>query len=149
MRAIYFDMDGTIADLYGFENWLNYLLSSDTKPYLDCTPLVNPKSFIKIISNLKSKGYTIGVISWGAKNGTNEYTRKVKAAKIEWLNKWFGDIFSEIHVVKYGTSKYSCAKVKNSILVDDNSDVRKKWHGWTIDASNCEEMMNTLAQLAA
>ena len=29
MKAIYFDMDGTIADLYGVENWLEYF----TKKY--------------------------------------------------------------------------------------------------------------------
>ena len=25
MKAIYFDMDGTIADLYGYEGWLEML----------------------------------------------------------------------------------------------------------------------------
>ena len=33
MRTIYFDMDGTIADLYGNENWLDYLEHEMTKPY--------------------------------------------------------------------------------------------------------------------
>ena len=31
--TIFFDMDGTIADLYGVENWLDYLIASDVLPY--------------------------------------------------------------------------------------------------------------------
>lgn len=150
MRAIYFDMDGTIADLFGYENWLDHLHNSCTLPYVDCTPLVNPNKLRKVLDKFKAKGYTVGVISWGAMGGSTEYTRAVKRAKTEWLNKWFGDTFTEIHVVKYGTPKHSTAKIKDSILVDDSANVRAAWkNGATIDATNCEEMMKTLAQLAA
>ena len=31
--TINFDMDGTIADLYGVENWLEYLINGDAFPY--------------------------------------------------------------------------------------------------------------------
>lgn len=31
---ICFDMDGTIANLYGVENWLDYLINKDTYPIL-------------------------------------------------------------------------------------------------------------------
>lgn len=30
--TIYFDMDGTIANFYGVENWLDYLKAYDTTP---------------------------------------------------------------------------------------------------------------------
>ena len=33
MNAIYFDMDGTIADLYNQPNWLKRLREFDPKPY--------------------------------------------------------------------------------------------------------------------
>ena len=29
-KAIYFDMDGTIADLYGVNGWLDYLVGEQT-----------------------------------------------------------------------------------------------------------------------
>ena len=29
IREINFDMDGTLADFYGVENWLSYLVSGD------------------------------------------------------------------------------------------------------------------------
>ena len=40
MKKIWFDMDGTIADLYGVENWLDYLLNGDAFPYKAAAPLV-------------------------------------------------------------------------------------------------------------
>ena len=30
--TIYFDMDGTLANFYGVENWLDYLENEDTTP---------------------------------------------------------------------------------------------------------------------
>ena len=33
MRTIWFDMDGTIANLYGVDNWLDKLHASDASPY--------------------------------------------------------------------------------------------------------------------
>ena len=37
---INFDMDGTIADLYGVDNWLEMLINGDTTPYSIAQPLV-------------------------------------------------------------------------------------------------------------
>ena len=31
--TFYVDMDGTIANLYGVENWLEYLINEDAFPY--------------------------------------------------------------------------------------------------------------------
>jgi hypothetical protein len=51
-------------------------------------------------------------------------------------------------VVKYGTAKHTVAKIKDSILIDHNADVRNTWkNGATIDASNSEEMMKNLREL--
>ena len=36
--TINFDMDGTIADLYGVKNWLSYLEAEDTTPYAIANP---------------------------------------------------------------------------------------------------------------
>lgn len=150
MKCIYFDMDGTINRFYEVSNWLEKLHKEDISPYIDALPRENYDKLCEVLNKLKSNGYTIGVISWGAMGGSVKYTRAVKRAKTEWLNKWFGDTFTEIHVVKYGTPKHSVAKIKNSILVDDSANVRAAWkNGATIDATNCEEMMKTLAQLAA
>ena len=33
MRTIYFDMDGTIANLYGVDGWLDMIINRDATPY--------------------------------------------------------------------------------------------------------------------
>jgi hypothetical protein len=53
-------------------------------------------------------------------------------------------------VVKYGTPKHTVAKIKNSILVDDDSKVRKMWrNGEVIDATDTNGMIESLEKLAA
>jgi len=38
-KEINFDMDGTIADLYGCENWLEDILAERVNPYERAKPL--------------------------------------------------------------------------------------------------------------
>ena len=125
--GIYFDMDGTIADLYGVKNWLEDLENEKARPYADARPLVNCEKFIHKIKLLKNKGYKIGIISWTAKNGTKEYNKKVRKTKLEWLEKYFPNCFDEIHIVKYGTPKHYVVK-NNGILFDDEEKNRIKWN---------------------
>lgn len=147
MQALYFDMDGTIANLYNVEGWESKLRAEDPSPYADASPLVDMVRLAAIIAKLRSAGVTVGVISWGAMDGTTEYTRRVKRVKREWCKYW-GLAFDEFHVVKYGTPKHWVAKCKRSILVDDNSDVRQTWTlGATVDASDSLRMMEQLGNI--
>ena len=47
-KAIYFDMDGTIADLYGVPNWLDCLIAEKTKPYREAKPLVDMRNLLAL-----------------------------------------------------------------------------------------------------
>lgn len=150
MPAIYFDMDGTIANLYGVDNWLNALRSESVMPYVAADPLINPNYLVSILKRLKAKGYTVGIISWTAKNGSTEYNKRVRAAKLAWVKNYFGNIFDEFHVVKYGTPKHTIANIKDSMIVDDDATVRAMWrNGETIDATDSCAMMESLEKLAA
>lgn len=134
-EAIYFDMDGTIADLYSVNEWETKLNSQDATPYSEAQPIVNMEELTKICNEFAQLGITIGIISWLAKNSNKQYDKEVRQAKKEWLNKYF-PIVQEIHFIKYGTTKLKSAKIKKSILVDDNKKVRDGWHGFsTIDAT--------------
>lgn len=149
MKAVYFDLDQTLADLAGVPNWIEKLHAEDPSPYADANPLVDMVRLAAIIAKLRSASVTVGVISWGAMGGTTEYTRRVKRAKMEWCKR-YGLAFDEFHVVKYGTPKHRVAKCKNSILVDDNEDVRKAWrNGDTIDATASDELLEKLQKVAA
>jgi hypothetical protein len=146
MDAIYFDMDGTIADLYSVNNWCYKITHDDASPYKQAKPLVNIAQLQKILQAFKALGITVGVISWGAKGASAQFTREVKKRKKEWCTS-LGLEFDEFHVVKYGTKKQSVAKIKNAVLVDDSLEVLESWNGTTIDAYNSRTLINQLGFL--
>ena len=134
--TIFFDMDGTIADLYGVENWLDYLIASDTLPYAIAKPLLKLNSLARILNRLQREGYRIGVISWLSKSGTEEYNNAVTETKKNWLKKHLASVhFDEINIVKYGTPKQMFARTENDILFDDEEKNRNNWTGKAFDVN--------------
>lgn len=104
--TIYFDMDGTIANFYGVENWLDYLEAYDTTPYEIAKPLIHFSTLARMLNRLKQEGYTLGIISWCSKNGTSEYNDRTAKAKRNWLAKHLPSVqFDIIHIIPYGTPK--------------------------------------------
>ena len=145
--TIYFDMDGTIANLYGVENWLAKLRAEDSTPYTDAAPMVNTAELQLLLAILQNRGYEIGIISWLAKNSTKAYDKAVRKAKIEWLKATLPEIhFNEMHIVKYGTRKDYVAKDKNGIIFDDDDRVRDKWRGLALNP-NTEDIIETLQKI--
>lgn len=140
--TIFFDMDGTIADLYGVENWLDYLIASDALPYEIAKPLIRLNALARILNRLQKQGYKVGVISWLAKNSNIAYDEKVTRAKKEWLKKHLASVnFDEIHIVKYGTPKQTFAKTENDILFDDEEKNRNDWTGKAFDVNEIIEIL--------
>lgn len=133
-QAIYFDMDGTIADLYGVDGWLDDLHNEDVRPYVVAAPLVDMDKLNTICVTLQAMGVVIGVISWSAKGGSKEYNAEVRKVKREWIKTYLPCV-TEFHVVKYGTPKHRVRKIDNSILIDDCAEVRDAWDGLTINAA--------------
>lgn len=127
--TIYFDMDGTIADLYGVENWLDMLVNGDATPYAVAKPLIDMMYFCELCEKLQAVGYKIGIVSWLAKNSTKEYDKAVRQAKKEWLQQNITFTFDEIHIVKYGTRKNYVVSDKMGILFDDEIQNRENWKG--------------------
>lgn len=142
---ICFDMDGTIANLYGVKNWLEMLINHDETPYKNATVLVNMNVLARMLNKLQKKGYQIGIISWLAKNSNDDYDTKVTKAKREWLTKHLHSVqFDFIEIVKYGTPKSFVAKTKNDILFDDEIGNRIEWTGKAYDVHNIFEVLRSL-----
>ena len=141
---IFFDMDGTIANLYGVENWLPMLIAEDTKPYTMAKPMVNMNSLARVLNRLQTQGHEIGIISWTSKGGSKKYNEAVTKAKKAWLNKHLASVkFDEIHIVAYGTPKAIFANPK-AILFDDEEPNRKAWTG---KAYNVNAIIETLKKI--
>ena len=146
-KILVFDMDGTIADLYGVEGWLEDLRNENPRPYIMAKPMYNMKTLNNILEILKQNGYKIIVTTWLAKGSTKKYDDVVRQAKLDWLKR-YDFPYDEIHLVKYGTTKANCTRKHkvHQTLVDDNKKVRQGWHlGDTIDAN--ENIINELAEL--
>ena len=136
-KVLVFDMDGTIADLYGVEGWLDYLMAEDARPYTTARPLYDMFAMMEVLNELKNDGWRVVVTTWLAKDATKEYDKAVRKAKLEWLDR-FGFPYDELHMIKYGTTKANCTRKLggHQILIDDNAKVRKGWKlGPTFDAN--------------
>ena len=126
INKIWFDMDGTIADLYGVENWLPMLINSDPTPYAVAAPLLHLSTLARMLNKAQRAGYEIGVISWLSKTSTADYDKKVKAAKLAWLAKHLPSVsWNEVKIVAYGTSKIT--ECGGGILFDDEDKNRNEW----------------------
>lgn len=146
-RTLVFDMDGTIANLYGVENWLEDLRSYNPRPYIEAEPMYDMELLNLILEVLKENGWRIVVTSWLSMDSTKEYDKLVRQAKREWLER-YNFPFDEIHLVTYGTTKANCTRKIGGyqILVDDNEKVRNGWNlGGTINAN--ENILEKLVDL--
>lgn len=142
IKEINFDMDGTIADFYGVEGWLDYLLASDVTPYEIAKPLLNLSVLARLINRLQRNGYIIGIISWLSKSGSEEYNERVTETKIKWLKKRLPSVkWDKINIVAYGTPKNIYG---NGILFDDEEANRKNWNGQAYDVNNIIEVLKGL-----
>lgn len=144
-KAIYFDMDGTIANLYGVEDWLPKLRAYDPSPYAEALPLVRLSVLARMLNRLQRNGYTLGIISWVSKDPDPTYGEAVTAAKLEWLAKHLPSVeWNEIHIVAYGTPKQTLANFPDGILFDDEAQNRENWLGIAFDETDIIEILKGL-----
>jgi hypothetical protein len=139
-KAIVFDMDGTIADLYGVENWLDMLRNENPQVYADARPMWNMAQLNEVLTGLRKVGWKIIVVTWLSKDSSESYKAATRKAKLDWLNR-YNFPFDSFHGVRYGATKADSIrkKVDYGILVDDNEKVRKGWSlGNTIDPTTTD-----------
>ena len=127
---INFDMDGTIANLYGVDGWLEMLIAKDPTPYAIAKPLVNLSRLARWLNKIQRMGVEIGVISWLSKTSNSEYDELVTNAKREWLAKHLPSVnWDNVEIVPYGTPKENYCLSENDILFDDEEPNRNNWKG--------------------
>lgn len=141
-KIINFDMDGTLVDFYGVENWLEYLINHNPYPYVVAKPLVNMSALARVLHRLQKNGYKVRIVSWLSKNSNKSFDSAVTIAKINWLKSHIPSVeFDEIIIVPYGTYKEN---LSSGILFDDEENNRKYWGN---NAYNVNDILEVLKGL--
>ena len=84
--TIYFDMDGTLANLY-VGDWLEQLNNNKTDPFDNAEVMIAEKVLLKL-----TKDYNLGIISWTPMSANKEYANRVKQSKLDWLIRNYPNI---------------------------------------------------------
>lgn len=153
VRMIVWDMDGTIADLYGVEDWLPMLRAENPLPYEIAKPLWDMERLANIIRGLQAIGVEQRIVTWLSMNSSEEYKTETRRAKREWLEQ-FDFPFDHFHGVQFGSTKADSVRKfladdEEAILIDDSARVRKGWHlGETVDPTeiNVIDFLETLLE---
>ena len=142
-KVLNLDMDGTIANLYQMENWLENLEKekldfSLAKPIFD-------DNFINKVIELKKKGFYIQIITWLPPHPASiEYQSMVSRQKLEWIRKYF-PIVDAYFILPYGKNKAGvCNKYDLNFLVDDNIEIVNSWNESFKDKNEVVETLGIL-----
>lgn len=134
--TIWLDMDGTMADLYGVNGWLEMLTAHDETPYAVATPLVRMATLARLLNNRQREGWRVCVVSALAKNSNADYDNRVMTAKLAWLAKHLPSVhFDEVKFVPYTAVKNS-VNAGNDVLFDDEARHLNAWTGMAIPGAN-------------
>ena len=142
-KYLCFDMDGTIADLYAVNDWLEQLRAYNPNPYRVAEPMWDMVELANAIQEIQEIGIKIVIITWASKDSTREYDMAVRQAKLDWLEE-MGFPYDFFHCVKYGTTKANTIRKymeieETAILIDDNEKVRNGWSlGETINPTDTD-----------
>ena len=143
--TIWFDMDGTIANLYGVDGWLDMLRAYDPKPYAEAEVMLNMSTLARYLHKVQEAGISIGIISWLSKCSIPSYDEAVEEAKLTWLKKHLPSVdWDFVYIVSYGTDKSSFMYTADDILFDDEERNREGWGG---EAFTPDEIMEVLKGL--
>ena len=144
-KAIFFDMDGTIADLYGVDGWLDDLRAERVRPYAEAKPLVNLSRLARRLNQLIADGYSVNIISWTSRGGSAEYNKAVAATKLEWLARHMPSVkWDNVFIIPYGTPKSTCG---HGVLFDDEKPNRDEWGAGAFKPEKIFEILGILRGL--
>lgn len=147
IKAIYFDLDGTLADLYAVEDWLEMLRAYDETPYMKAETMVNMSLLARYIHRLQNSGIKVGVISALSKEPEPNFDKRVIAAKEKWLAKHLPSVtFDSLDFVPYTAVKNDVvANSECAVLFDDECRHREAWNGFAYEPSEIFEILKLLA----
>lgn len=127
-QVVYFDMDGTLYDLYGQEGWLRKLRKEQSNAFLGNHRLITEKALEEYYPKNQ---YEWRICSMTPKNASKEYCKQVTKEKNQWLDKYFPSIKIR-KFMAFGYSK-NFRNCENYILVDDSEKIRETFKGTAVE----------------
>ena len=127
-KVVYLDMDGTIFDLYGQNDWLDAIKNEDSTIFGGDRRIITEEKLREIFPENE---YDVRILTMTPLNASKEYCEKVIEEKNKWLDSFFPSITKRIFK-SYGHNK----NLKNSasaILIDDSEPIRNSWKGTAIN----------------
>lgn len=138
IKMLCFDMDGTVADLYNYKNWLEKIRSDNPEPYEKAAPMWDMKKLTELLYKIQKKGIEVRIVTWLSMNSSEGFKQKTRQAKKKWLAAQ-GFPYDKFHGIQYGRTKADAvrkalAAEDEAILIDDNEKIRQGWSlGRTVD----------------
>lgn len=129
---IWFDMDGTIYDLYKIPNWLEMLRAGDMSVFsYDDRARKSLTRIREAIRALMAQGWEVGVITWAPMHVEADTLTfdECWEQKYSWIERNFPELAKNFYCVEYGDPKANWVlwNDRPNILIDDNKMVRADW----------------------
>ena len=125
---LFFDMDGTIADLYNEPRWLEDI-QAENPVFERLKPMVDMTALKELCSKLQEQGIIIGIITWLPMRASEQYEQECTIEKKKWIQKHLPEV-TEFYAQRYGEPKQNAPFQRAdycNILVDDNAEVVNMW----------------------
>lgn len=125
---IYFDLDGTVYNLYGVTEWEPKLRAENPNVFKEGSFIGNHKDFTDICGKLLEKGVQFGVITWLPMQASPEYELECAKVKRQWVERYIPFV-TEFTAQRYGIPKQNAIvrRAKTMYLLDDNAEVCEMW----------------------
>lgn len=132
-KIVYFDMDGTIANLYAVENVFDRLDALDASVYSEALPI---NKYIGMLRGFKELGYKVIILSCLGMISEDKFDKDTIDYKNKWLDKYVGKEYIDDRIfIEYTKHKENYIK-EGGILVDDDDKVLMNWKWDRIKANN-------------
>lgn len=134
-KVVYFDMDGTIADLYGVTNCFKRLDALDASVYSEAKPI---DKYINMLKEFKHMGYKVIILTCLGMVSDPKFDKETIHNKGVWLDKYIGKEYIDERIYIPNTKhKESYINIfGKGILVDDDARVLRNWNFDRIQAIN-------------
>lgn len=132
-NIVYFDMDGTLADLYGVRDVFKRLDTLDASVYAEASPL---HKYISYLKEFKEMGYKVVILSCLGMISSPTFDKDTIQYKNEWLDKYIGKEYIDDRIYIEYTKHKENYVTEGGLLVDDDATVLRNWKWDRIHAIN-------------